>query len=523
MGTMTIGPSSDFDAIVIGAGHNGLIAAAYLARHGLATLLIEARDAVGGTASSDRFGGATVNICNCDHLSFRSTPISEELDLGLHGLEYIDVEPPQVNGDWSSRRFWALHHDVDATIESLSTAHPGAVSGYARYARTMVPIARLILDAAARPPSRGSLLRSVARHGGRGAATMLRISRMSAADVMREFFDADEVISPAMVEGPVVWGLSPETPGTGLGALGYALRHATRLGRPIGGSGALPNSILSSFLAAGGLLRTRAKVTGVLCEGSRVRAVQTNDGATLTARVVVSACDPRRTIVQWLKNPPARASALVQRWNETADAEGYESKIDAVLDKAPIMRGLGGPEGTRPLASTVVIAPSTAELHRGAQMLREGRIMPRLALLANCPTVVDPTLAPPGNHVFSLEALFTPYSFVEGWPNNGEAARWLDQFATVADDDFLASIRQWRVLTPHEYERDYHLPKGHATSFAGGPLAAFLGTDPELTRYRTPVNGLYLTGAATYPGAGIWGASGRNAALTILKDLERGR
>jgi phytoene dehydrogenase-like protein len=97
---------TDFDAIVIGAGHNGLVTAAYLARQGMSTLLIEARDTVGGTASSEIFAGARVNICNCDHLAFRTTPISEELDLAAHGLSYIDVEPPQVNMDWSSQKPW---------------------------------------------------------------------------------------------------------------------------------------------------------------------------------------------------------------------------------------------------------------------------------------------------------------------------------------------------------------------------------------------------------------------------------
>lgn len=519
MGFMTGRPDADFDCIVVGAGHNGLIAAAYLARHGFATLLVEARATVGGAASSETYMGATVNICNCDHLSFRSTPVAEELGLFEHGLSYIDMDPAQVNGDWSSRRFWSIHHDLDRTLESLAVAHPTAVDGYRNYARTMMPVARLILNAGSMPPTKRNLIGAMARQGGRGVATMLRMSRMSAADVMRDFIDCDEVISPAMVEGPVVWGLSPETPGTGLGALGYALRHVATVGRPEGGSGALPQSVLASFLEAGGLLRTGVKVTGILCEGSRVSAVQTSDGATVTARIVVSACDPRQTFVRWLKNPPARANALIDRWRNGHPAEGYESKIDAILTRSPEIRGVNEMDIEQPIASTIVVAPSTAELHRGAQLKAEGRIMPRLALLANCPSVADDTLAAGGDRVFSLEALFTPYSFTGGWPNNVEASRWLDQFSTVAQDGFLDTVKSWRVLTPHEYERDFHMPRGHATSFGGGPLAAFLGRDPELTRYRTPIKGLYLTGAATYPGAGVWGASGRNSALTIIRDL----
>jgi len=504
---------ADFDAIVIGAGHNGLVTAAYLARQGLSTLLIEARETVGGTASSETFAGARVNICNCDHLAFRTTPIYEELDLATYGLTYIDVEPPQVNMDWSSQQPWEIWHDVDRTLDSLAHSHPDSVEGYKRYVATMVPVARLITQAASHRPTRASLLGSVVRRGGRGVATMLKISRMSALDVMRQFFDNEAVIGPAMVEGPVVWGLSPQTPGTGLGAISFALRHLEKVGRPVGGSGALPDALLKSFLASGGMVRTGTRVVGIVCEGQRVSAVQTQDGASVTARVVVSACDPRRTFVTWLKNPPSRAQSLIARWRQTTPGEGYESKIDAVTSTVPHLNNYA------PVGSTIVISPSVAELHRGAQLMHEGKIMPRMALLANSPTVQDSTLAPSGQHVFSLEALFTPYSFTDGWQSTQEPERWLRQFAQVAQPGFMESIIDWRAVTPMHYEKDFHLPKGHATSFAGGPLAAFFGSTPELTRYRTPIKGLYLTGAATFPGAGVWGSSGRNTALTILDDI----
>ena len=200
-------------AVVIGAGHNGLITAAYLARYGLSTLLIEARSEVGGTAASETFSGSTVNICNCDHLTIRTTPVAEELNLASHGLKYINIEPPQINLDWNTGQPWEIWHDVDKTVDSLGRSHPDSVEGYRKFARAAIPVAKLILDAASQPPTRGSLISSVVRKGGRGVATMLKMSRMSAADVMRQFFDNEAIIGPAMVEGPVVWGLSPETPG----------------------------------------------------------------------------------------------------------------------------------------------------------------------------------------------------------------------------------------------------------------------------------------------------------------------
>lgn len=113
---MTKRLTTDFDAVVIGAGHNGLITAAYLARHGLSTLLIEARDGVGGTAASDSFAGSTVNICNCDHLTIRTTPVMDELNLAAHGLSYINIEPPQINLDWNTGKPWRYGMTLTALL-----------------------------------------------------------------------------------------------------------------------------------------------------------------------------------------------------------------------------------------------------------------------------------------------------------------------------------------------------------------------------------------------------------------------
>ncbi len=171
----------------------------------------------------------------------------------------------------------------------------------------------------------------------------------------------------------------------------------------------------------------------------------------------------------------------------------------------------------RPLGPTSAIAPSLADIDRGAAMMAEGRILDRPGLLVNVPSLVDPTIAPAGRHVLSLEALFTPFGVRGGWAGSSEPWRWLEVFAGLCEPGFLDSIIDWRAMTPDVYQRDFHLPAGHATSFSGGPLAAFRNKNPELTRYETAVDGLYLTGAATFPGAGVWGASGRNCATVILE------
>jgi phytoene dehydrogenase-like protein len=507
----------DFDAIVIGAGHNGLVCAAYLARAGMRTLLVEARASVGGTAASEGYAGAMVNICNCDHITFRTTPVIEELRLADHGLVYNNLEPAQVNLAWSGGPAWASHHSLEQTLESIGRNYPDEVDGYRRYARAAMPAVRLVFDAANDPPSLGGLARKVLAKGGRGVSTLLRWSRRSAADVMREFFTNDALQGPGLLVGPMVWGISPELPGTGLGALTYALRHVGTVGRPVGGSGMVPLTLLAAFEQAGGVLRTSTKVTAITCEGRAVRGVALDDGTEVTASVVVSACNPHQTFLEWLKDPPPQAQGLVSRWRAIPHDDGYESKIDAVMTSVPHLRAAaeGGLEGD--LAASYAIAPSIAEMHRGFQMMSSGEVLTHPGFIANVPTVGDSTLAPAGHHVLSLEALYTPYALPGGWPSSTQPRRWLELFAGLAQPGFIDTITDWRAMTPDRYERDFHLPHGHATSFAGGPLAALRNKNPELTKYETDVRGLYLTGAATFPGAGVWGASGRNAALTVLR------
>jgi phytoene dehydrogenase-like protein len=509
--------STSYDAIVIGAGHNGLVTAAYLAKAGMSTLLLEARAEVGGTAGSEEFAGATVNICNCDHLTFRTTPIADELDLGEHGLAYLELDPVQYNTSWTESGIWALHHDLGATLDSLSRRFPDEVDNYRRYVRAARPMVELILRAAAEPPTRRGLTLQAMRQRFAGVPNLLRWSRRSASSVLGDFFSHDAISGTAALEGPMVWGLSPRLPGTGLGALTHALRHSARVGRPIGGSGQVPRSLLGAFLAVGGHLETLSRVDRIRCDGQRVRGITLADGTEVDAPVVVSACDPHRTLLEWLTDPPAAAVPLQQRWRSTPSAQGYESKIDAILDGLPSHPTMG--DGDDPLVHgpTIAIAPSLDMIDEGFRLMESGRILELPGMLANVPSAIDPSLSPvPGRHVFSLEALFTPYHFVEGWPNRAEAARWLERFAARWSSDLPERIIEWRVVTPLDYEQDFHLPTGHATSFAGGPLSVFRNRNPELTRYETAVPGLYLTGAATFPGAGVWGASGRNCAQVIL-------
>ncbi|MDH4117059.1 MAG: NAD(P)/FAD-dependent oxidoreductase, partial [Acidimicrobiia bacterium] len=283
----------DFDAVVAGAGHNGLIAACYLARSGMDVLVVEARDTVGGLASTVDALGARVNICMCDHVMIRSTPIIEELDLVAQGLTYVDVDPHHLYLSGDPTAAWFGFHDVEQTAESLAIVHPGAAAGYRRLMDRALPVARLVLDLACEVPTPGASLKALGRHGVSAVSTMLGWARRSALDVLASA-GADDVAGMLLAGAPSTWGLPPRHPRTGLAVLSAAVRHAVMPGRPVGGSGALSGSIASRLASVGGKVRCGVSVESVLVESRRVRGVGLSDGSVIEAPVVVCAADPRR-------------------------------------------------------------------------------------------------------------------------------------------------------------------------------------------------------------------------------------
>lgn len=454
----------------------------------------------------------------------RAMPLLDELELAACGLKYLEADSGYVSAFYDDSPAWVQFFSAEQTLDGLARSYPDAVDGYRRYLRDALPVARLIVDMARARATTPGLLSGIARRGGRGAARLLRWSRGSMSGVLGHYFDDWRLVMPAAATGPTVWGVSPDAAGTGLAAALYATRHLVRTGRPVGGSGALTDAVARRFVAAGGELRCDARVDRVTTAGGQVSGVRLADGARIAADTVVTACDPARVFVDWLDHPPQRARRMFERYRSQPPVDGYESKVDAVLGKRPAYRCFGALEQAHPgvdfYGSTVVVAPSPEDLAEAHSRRAVGRVARRPTLLVNVPTVLDPSLTPDDSHVLSLEALFTPYSLPGGWPGSSEPQRWIDLWSGLLEPGSL-DLGEHRVMTPDRYEAEFFMHRGHTPSYGGSPLAALLGRPRSTTRYRTPLRGLYLCGAATFPGAGVFGASGRNAAHAVLADRRR--
>lgn len=514
------------DVVVVGAGHNGLICAAYLARAGIDTLLIEARDTVGGCASTVSDLGARFNICNCDHTLIRAMPVIDELELASHGLAYVESDASTIAAYHDGAPPWPFFHEQDRTIDAIAATYPSQVAGYRRYLNDALPIAELVVEMARTNPTTGQMLAAGARQKTRGAARLLDWSRRSASEVFARYFDDWHMTMPAISTGPTVWGVSPDTPGTGLAALAYATRHLVKTGRPVGGSGALTDAIAASYRTAGGAVMCSSRVDRLLIADGAVSGLRLDTGEEIHAQSVIAACDPSRVLLDWIDTPPPAARRLVEKARAAPVHDGYESKIDAVLAELPTYRIAERLHADHPgldiCGPTTVICPDPAGLAEAQAARTEGRVVEQPTLLVNVPSAVDPSMqTDSGQHILSLEVLYTPYEHRGGWPASTEPQRWLDLWADRCEPGALASVDAWRVMTPDRYEAEFSMHRGHTPSYAASPLAALVGRNREFTRYRTPIGGLYFSGAGTYPGAGIFGAAGRNTAAAVKSDLHR--
>jgi phytoene dehydrogenase-like protein len=503
------------DVVVVGAGHNGLVAACYLARAGLDVEVIERDAVIGGAVSTvERWPGVRVDRGSSIHVMVRHTDLVEDLGLGALGLTYDDVEPWAVlpHPDGPIR----FSHDLETTCASIGrTCGERDARAYYDFVTAWLPRATALLAAADGPPSPGRLARA-ARAAGAGPR--------HPADLIRTFLEpAEQLLARQFVDtrlrAALGWwaaqsGPPPHASGTAPHAGTVALFHLRRAGRPRGGSGRLTEALAARFLAEGGSLRTADGAASVVI-GDGSASVLTTGGDRIEARAVLGACH----VVETARLVgDERAAAAVRVGN------GIGMAVRLLTDRLPDYR-VDVP-GSHIAMQFLVESPEQIRAAYGDYLRGLPASDPPMIVMT--PSATDPTLAPEGRHVVTIWAQWHPRVLRDAhWGDVGE--RVADQLVSAVDrwaPGFAGSVLERHVQTPLELETELGLIAGNVMHVETELDAMFgLRPLPGWSRYRTPHRGLYVCGASTHPGGGVWGVSGRNAAAMILHDLrpKRGR
>jgi phytoene dehydrogenase-like protein len=508
--------------VIIGAGHDGLVAAAYLARAGHRPLVLEARPVVGGRAVTEEIQPGF----RCSTVMHAAGPlvpqVARDLDLGRHGLAWLRPEvrlfAPALDG-----RGLAVHDDPARTAAGLTghdaDVYPEFAATFARIGRALAPLVTVTPPAALAPTAADlwKLLRvgrRVRRLGRRDLFRVLRWGPMAVADLVGEWFKGDLLRATLAARGIYASHAGPRSGGTGAGLLLQAAHdgHATAPAAfPRGGMGGLTAALAASARAAGAEIRTAARVARILVDGGAARAVVLDGGEEIPARAVVSSADPRSTLLGLLD-----AGALgpdfagkVRHYRCT----GSVAKVNLALARLPRFLAAGDERGL--LTGRIHVGPTLDDLERAFDAIKYRQMSPRPVLDVAIPSLLDPTLAPVGGQVMSIHAQFVPAG-----AHRNDVVRVVVQTLAAYAPELPDCIVGHQVLTPDDLQAEYGLCGGHLLHgepaldqlFAFRPLIGW-------ARYRTPVARLYLCGAGTHPGGPVSGAAGLNASREILREL----
>ena len=532
--------SNRYDAIVIGGGHNGLVAAAYLGKAGLRTVVLERRPTVGGAAATSELAPGA-RVPTLAHTVGRLRPsVVRDLDLKRHGLSLVGPEvrafAPGLDGDGI-----ALWTDIARTVKGLRARSVADSEAFASFDGLVRSLSGFLGDIAGKTPpdiespglgdtlaalQLGRTFRGLGRDHGR---TITRVLPMAIADFVAESFQTDALQAALAWRGIQYTAMGPWSAGTTAVLLAdSAGNDGGAAGQTVfarGGPGALSTALEAAAREAGVVIRTSADVTDITSHDGRATGVVVAGGEELTARAVVTGIDPKRALTA-LADPVAIGPSLLWR-AANIRTPGTVAKVNLVLSGLPTFPAAAG--DARLLRGRILIAPGIDAMERAHDAAKYGRYSDPPMMEATIPSLVDPSLvdgAAPGTHVMSVIVQATPYTLRDGgWDEARDAfgdlvVKTLDDYAPGLAG--LVTARQ--VLTPLDLERDYGLTGGHPMHGEHG-LDQFFLWRPLLghARYRMGLMGLYLAGAGAHPGGGVTGQNGQNAAREIVADLRKRR
>ncbi len=511
-----------YDAIIIGAGHNGLTAANYLARAGKTVCVLEARHVVGGACVTEELvPGAQWSSCSFVQGMLRPE-IIEELELARFGLQSV-APPVQGLGLWEDGDHVLIHQNVDETLKSIERHSAPDGKGFFEFGARLKRFSDLSRDwLLSDPPSRSEVF---ARFEMAGETELLNeFMLMSAGDLLDRYIVSDRLKGYMMFLAMVsIWG-GPSTPQTayvyGYHACGEFDGAFGRWALPRGGMGAITAALRKGAEHFGATVRTGAPVEEILVEGGQAKGVRLAGGETVYADVVLSNADPRRTLGELL--PRKAAPGKLHEQAMAHDARGSMSRIQVLVDELPHWNGFEPGAGPQHGAHAILNA-TPALFEDGAEAQRRGEFPDDFVVEALIHSYTDPSVVSvPGQHTLLLGVQQLPFHLKNGdW--DSRKAEWTER---VMDTVYrFAPNLRGRVLgintiSPLDLERTYGLAGGNIFqgSMVGLEHLFSARTAPGGENYRTPVPGLYLCGAGVHPGGGVTGAPGHNAAKRVLAD-----
>jgi len=527
-----------YDAVVVGGGHNALVAATRLACEKWKVLVLERRAVLGGAASTaEIFPGCAVNVAAQDAGLFpadRGSNLAADLGLANHGLEWI--HPPalatSLTGGGEALTLWRDPRRTMDDIARHSRADAARFADWADHLRTMARVLRVALDHPAPIPhdmttrERLRLLRPLIRAGRlgkRNVVELLRVAPLPARDLLDDWFESDALKGMLATTALAGSRHGPSAMGGALRMLYHAAGrdpHGFRSSAFVkGGIGALSAALAAAARAHGAEVRTGAEVERILVEDGTATGVVLASGEEIAARCVISGTDPRRTFFRLVGAP--RLGPEFNRKVANIQMRGTTAVLHLLLDGLPPL-----PEAAERLAGHTLVAPTLDYLERAGDDAKYGRASARPHLDMVIPTLHDPTLAPADRHLAAIQIRYAPYHLREGsWHDDAIRDALLPNVLTVLDD-FLPGTRDrivdHHLLTPLDLEAQLGLTNGDEYHGQMGlDQMLFMRPIAGWARYATPVEGLFLCGSGCHPGGGVTGGSGRLAAGAILRERKQ--
>ena len=523
-----------YDCVVVGAGHNGLICACYLAKAGLRVLVLERRHVVGGAVCTEEIvPGYRFDVGSSAHIMFRSTPIMDELGLAAFGLEYVEMDPWGHYPIKGTDRGISFHRDLDKTCESIAKISERDAAAYRDFIGRFGELNEGIFETFMKPPTPGAIFGTIfKRNLFKGRSRKLWSSLDTTRQLMTSYGRLiEETFESEPVRTALFWlaaqsGPPPDEIATGDLVGWTAMIHKRGAWRAKGGSGALTQALARCLQSLGGEIVTEAAVTRIGTAGDDGRYEVRTAQASYAARNVVAACHVQTTFLQLL-DPALCPPELRQRVSHLRVGNGFGMIVRHAVSELPRYGGQPVDErGVSPCHSSLqLLCPSRQYLKEAHLDYLRGGPPAKPAVLAMTFSALDATLAPPGKHVLFTWAQYHPYQLSNGEHWDDIAAREADKIYEALCEyapNMRGAMIDRYIQTPLEIERKLALPRANVMHLEMSlDQMFFFRPLPELSTYKTHLPGLYLTGASTHPGGGVFGASGRNAAHVILRERRK--